>query len=46
MTKKSYNNDYKIADISQEDEQAIKKVEHDLKCLTGKDFIVIAWEKK
>lgn len=40
------NNSYKIATTNQKDEEAIKKAELLLKNETGKDFVVIAWEKK
>lgn len=40
------NNSYKIAHITKKEEEAIKKAETTLKNETGKDFIVIAWEKK
>lgn len=39
-------NNYQIASITKTDEAAIKKAESDLKKETGKDFIMIAWEKK
>ena len=39
-------NNYQIASITKTDEDAIKKSESDLKKETGKDFIMIAWEKK
>lgn len=40
------NNSYKIAHITKQEEDAIKKAEATLKNETGKDFVVIAWEKK
>ena len=39
-------NNYQIASITKDDEAAIKKAESNLKKETGKDFIMIAWEKK
>lgn len=40
------NKNYSIASISKEDESAIKKAEALIKQETGKDFVMIAWEKK
>lgn len=40
------NNSYEIAHVNKQEEEAIKKAEAILKSETGKDFIVIAWEKK
>lgn len=40
------DNNYQIASISKEDEAVIKKAEDQVKKETGKDFIIIAWEKK
>lgn len=37
---------YHIASITKEDEVAIKKAEEQIKQETGKEFIMIAWEKK
>ncbi|WP_297134651.1 hypothetical protein [Terrisporobacter sp.] len=37
---------YHIALITKEDEVAIKKAEEQIKQETGKEFIMIAWEKK
>ena len=37
---------YHIASISKEDEAAIKKAEDQIKKETGKDFVIVAWEKK
>lgn len=37
--------DYKIADINNKDFSAIKKAEDLLKKETGKDMLMIAWEK-
>ena len=36
---------YKIADINSDEFNAIKKAENSLKKETGKDFVLIAWEK-
>jgi hypothetical protein len=46
MKDQSYNSNYEIAHITENEEIAIKKVETELKNSTGKDLIVIAWEKK
>lgn len=40
------NNSYQIAHITKQEEEAIKKAEAVLKTETGKEFVVIAWEKK
>lgn len=37
--------DYKIASITKDEEVAIKKAEAEIKKETGKDFVMIAWEK-
>lgn len=37
---------YQIASITQTEEAAIKKAEADVKQATGKDFVMIAWEKE
>lgn len=37
---------YHIANITEAEEMAIKKAEADIKKATGKDFVMIAWEKK
>lgn len=37
--------DYKIADLNEKDYEAIKKAENLVKNETGKDFVMIAWEK-
>ena len=36
---------YQIASINKAEEAAIKKAEAEIKKETGKDFIIIAWEK-
>ncbi len=46
MQNQTSNGVYEIATISQKDQEAIKKAENDLKKSTGKEFVVIAWEKK
>ncbi|HSQ88844.1 hypothetical protein [Romboutsia sp.] len=46
MEKQSGNCVYEIAHVSEKEEAAIKKAESELKSSTGKDFVVIAWEKK
>ncbi len=38
-------NNYKIASINKAEEAAIKKAEAEIKKETGKDFVMIAWEK-
>lgn len=40
------DNNYKIAQITQAEEKAIKKAEADVKAETGKDYVMIAWEKE
>lgn len=40
------NSSYEIAKITQKEEDAIKKAELALKNETGKEFVIIAWEKK
>lgn len=37
---------YHIASVTKEDEAAIKKAEEQIKQETGKEFVIIAWEKK
>ncbi|MCR8745028.1 hypothetical protein [Romboutsia lituseburensis] len=37
--------DFEIAHLTEKEESAIKKAENELKNETGKDFVVIAWEK-
>ncbi len=39
------NKDYHIASISKAEEEVIKKAEKEIKDITGKDFVMIAWEK-
>lgn len=36
---------YQIASITKVEEAAIKKAESEVKKETGKDFVMIAWEK-
>lgn len=43
-TNLSYNG-YEIAQISKNEEDAIKKAENLIKEETGKDFVLIAWKK-
>ena len=38
--------DYKIAVLESKDYEAIKKAEDFVKKETGKDFVMIAWEKQ
>ncbi|MDO5516808.1 MAG: hypothetical protein Q4F66_04585 [Clostridium sp.] len=38
--------DYKIADLDNKDFESIKKAEDLVKKQTGKDFVMIAWEKE
>ena len=38
--------DYKIAEVNSKEYEAIKQAEQQVKKETGKDFIMIAWEKK
>lgn len=38
--------DYKIADLNNKDFESIKKAEELMKKETGKDFVMIAWEKE
>lgn len=38
--------DYQIASITKSDEIVIKKAEDEIKKETGKDFVMIAWEKE
>lgn len=40
------NNDFKLANISSNDNQIIKELEDKLKMEIGKDIVLIAWEKK
>ncbi|MEG1410252.1 MAG: hypothetical protein RSD36_10475 [Terrisporobacter sp.] len=37
---------YRIASVNQMDENAIRKAEAIVKEETGKDYVMIAWEKK
>ncbi len=39
------NKNFHIANITKQEEEAIKKAESQLKSETGKDFVIIAWEK-
>nr|WP_312576850.1 hypothetical protein [Sedimentibacter sp.] len=36
---------YKIADLKQKDYEYFKSIEDRIKMETGKDFVLIAWEK-
>lgn len=38
--------DYKIADLNKKQYNSIKKAEDLIKEETGKDFVIIAWEKE
>ncbi|WMT79945.1 hypothetical protein [Terrisporobacter mayombei] len=38
--------DYQIASITKDEEAAIKKAEAEVKKETGKDFVMVAWEKE
>lgn len=38
--------DYKIADITEKENEAIKKAEDLVKKETDKDYVLIAWENK
>ena len=40
------NEQFKIASITAKEEQAIKNAEQAIKNETGKDFVMIAWERK
>ena len=40
------NHQFEIAHMDKRDEDAIKKAEEFMKKETGKDFVMIAWEKK
>lgn len=46
MDKRLSNSVYEIAHINDSEANAIKKVENLLKEETGKDFILIAWQKE
>ena len=37
--------EYKVAEVSKEEIEAIKKAEKLVRSETGKEFIMIAWEK-
>lgn len=37
---------FEIAHVKESEKEAIKRAERTLKAETGKDFILIAWEKK
>lgn len=37
--------DYKVADVTKEEFVAIKRAENLIKSETGKEFVMIAWEK-
>ena len=38
--------DYKIAELTNKDYESVKKAESLVKKETGKDFVMIAWEKE
>ena len=38
--------DYKIAELTNKDYESVKKAESLVKKETGKDFVMIAWEKQ
>lgn len=38
--------DYKLAEVNKDEFEVIKKAEKLIKSETGKDFVMIAWEKK
>lgn len=38
--------DYKIADLNQKQYNAVKRAEELIKKETGKEFVMIAWEKE
>lgn len=46
MDKRLSNSAYEIAHVNDSEENAIKKAENLLKEETGKDFILIAWQKE
>lgn len=46
MDKKLNASGYEIAHISENEENALKKAENLLKEETGKDYILIAWERE
>lgn len=37
--------DYKVEDVTKEEVEAIKRAENLIKSETGKEFVMIAWEK-
>ena len=37
--------DYKVADVTKEEVEASKRAENLIKSETGKEFVMIAWEK-
>ncbi|MGG7163495.1 hypothetical protein [Clostridium ihumii] len=41
-----YKKNYKVADVGSVEQEAINKCEKIVKEETGKDFVMIAWEKK
>ena len=40
------NSSFEIAHIKESEKEAIERAERMLKAETGKDFVLIAWEKK
>lgn len=38
-------NDYHIATLSQEEQTALNQIESEFKSETGKNYVLIAWEK-
>lgn len=40
------NKNYKTAEVNQNEFNAIKKAEEEVQNVTGKDFVMIAYEKK
>jgi hypothetical protein len=40
------NTSFQIAEVKESEMEAIEKAERILKAETGKDFILIAWERK
>lgn len=40
------NLNYKLADLKEKDYSYFKNIEDKLKMETGKEFVLIAWEKK
>jgi len=45
MLDKSNQLNYKLADLKEKDYSYFKSVEDKLKSETGKEFVIIAWEK-